>query len=68
MKAARGLTVQGMCHLAEVSRAGFYRRWLPAVVPADEVALRDAVQRVALEWPLTAAAGSAANCTSAAGW
>ncbi len=51
MKAARGLTVQGMCHLAEVSRAGFYRRWLPAVVPADEVALRDAVQRVALEWP-----------------
>ncbi len=51
VKAARGLTVQGMCHLAEVSRAGFYRRWLPAVVPADEVALRDAVQRVALEWP-----------------
>lgn len=51
MKAARGLTVRRMCGLAELSRAGFYRRELPAAVPADELALRDAVQRVALEWP-----------------
>ena len=40
-----------MCHLAEVSRAGFYRRRRPAAVPPEELALRDAVQRVALEWP-----------------
>lgn len=40
-----------MCSLTEVSRAGFYRRGLPAVVAGDELALRDAVQRVALEWP-----------------
>lgn len=51
MNAARGLTVQGMCGLAEVSRAGFYRRGWPASVRVDELALRDAVQRVALEWP-----------------
>jgi putative transposase len=43
--------VQQMCHLAEVSRAGFYRgRWPVAVAP-EELVLRDAVQRVALEWP-----------------
>ena len=40
-----------MCHLAEVSRAGFYRHRLPAAVPREELVLRDAVQRVALEWP-----------------
>ena len=51
MKAAGGLTVRRMCRLAEVSRAGFYRRALAPAVPADELALRDAVQRVALEWP-----------------
>lgn len=43
--------MQGMCRLAEVSRAGFYRRALPAAVPDDELLLRDAVQRVALAWP-----------------
>jgi len=45
------LTVQGMCQLVEVSRAGFYRRRLPAAVPPDELALRDRIQRIALEWP-----------------
>ena len=40
-----------MCQLAEVSRAGFYRRLLPPAVPPDELALRDQVQRIALEWP-----------------
>ena len=43
--------MQQMCHLAEVSRAGFYRQRLPAAVPCEELVLRDAVQRVALEWP-----------------
>ena len=40
-----------MCQLVEVSRAGFYRRRLPAAVPPDELALRDQIQRIALEWP-----------------
>ena len=43
--------MQGMCQLVEVSRAGFYRASAVAAVPPDEVALRDQVQRVALEWP-----------------
>jgi transposase InsO family protein len=49
--AQRGLTVQGMCQLVEVNRAGFYRRQRPAAVAPEELMLRDAVQRVALEWP-----------------
>jgi transposase InsO family protein len=40
-----------MCQLVEVSRAGFYRGRLPAAVPPDELALRDQIQRIALEWP-----------------
>jgi transposase InsO family protein len=51
VKAERGLTVERMCVLARVSRAGFYREVLPAKVPCDEVALRDAVQQIALDWP-----------------
>ena len=43
--------MQGMCQLVEVSRAGFYRASAVAAVPPDEVALRDQVQRIALEWP-----------------
>ena len=40
-----------MCRSAGVSRAGFYRRLLPAAVPADELRLRDELQRIALQWP-----------------
>lgn len=40
-----------MCQLVEVSRAGFYRASAVAAGPPDEVALRDQVQRIALEWP-----------------
>jgi putative transposase len=45
------LTVERLCALARVSRAGFYRP--PAEVPnADgDMALRDALQRIALEFP-----------------
>ena len=39
-----------MCCLARVSRAGFYRPG-QALADGDEISLRDAVQRVALEWP-----------------
>ena len=43
--------MEGMCALAKVSRAGFYRH--PADAPrADrDRVLRDALQRVALEFP-----------------
>jgi len=43
-----------MCTLAQVNRAGFYRSPGGAVIPPRETAdleLRDAIQRLALEWP-----------------
>ena len=54
MKAERGLTIQRMVELGGVSRAGFYRfDGDTAVKPArgDDMDLRDAIQRIALEWP-----------------
>ena len=52
MKADRGLTIERMVELGRVSRAGFYRfdadgrAWTDA-----DMDLRDAIQRIALEWP-----------------
>ncbi len=52
MKAARGLTIERMAELAGVSRASFYRyheEGRPG--PSADMDLRDAIQRIALEWP-----------------
>lgn len=46
------MTVQRMCVLAGVSRAGFYRREAAQAKPGPEMELRDAMQQVALEWPV----------------
>jgi putative transposase len=43
------LTVERMCGLAGVSRAGYYRRWQASAPRQEETAVRDAIQRVALE-------------------
>lgn len=43
------LTVERMCVLARVSRAGYYRQWRTAAPRQEETAVRDAIQRVALE-------------------
>jgi putative transposase len=43
-----GLTIEQMCDLARVSRAGFYRHWLEKEPTAAEMSLRDAMQRAAL--------------------
>jgi putative transposase len=50
-KGDKGLTVQRMCSLAGISRAGFYREATPVAVRWEELELRDEVQRIALEWP-----------------
>jgi transposase InsO family protein len=43
------LTIERMCQLTQVSRASFYR-WLKAAAPEEEdLALRDAIQRIAIE-------------------
>jgi len=42
------LTVERMCVLAGVSRAGYYRRWQASAPRQEETAVRDAIQRVVL--------------------
>jgi putative transposase len=51
MKLANPLSVERLCALGQVSRAGFYR-WQEAEPAADvELELRDEMQRIALEYP-----------------
>jgi putative transposase len=52
MKAGHGLTVKRMVELTQVSRASFYRFDKEEETrPDPDLDLRDAIQRVALEWP-----------------
>ena len=52
MRAGRGLTIERMVKLARVSRASYYRFDENGKSGADsDMDLRDAIQRVALEWP-----------------
>jgi putative transposase len=52
VKADRGLTVERMVKLARVSRASYYRFDENANAgPDPDMDLRDAIQRIALEWP-----------------
>ena len=51
MKANRGLSIERMVKLGRVSRSGFYR-FQDADPSSDrDMDLRDAIQRIALEWP-----------------
>jgi hypothetical protein len=43
-----GLTIERMCELSGVSRAGFYRHWEESSPRQADTALRDEMQRVAL--------------------
>jgi hypothetical protein len=52
VKAARGLTIGRMVELGGVSRASFYRFGEDSQPGTDpDMDLRDAIQRIALEWP-----------------
>ena len=52
MKAGRGLTIDRMVELGQISRSGFYRFDNGAKPrPDPDMDLRDAIQRIALEWP-----------------
>ena len=52
MKADRGLTIERMVELGRVSRSGFYRFDEDGPPrPDGDMELRDAIQRIALEWP-----------------
>ena len=51
VKAGRGLTIERMVKLARVSRASSYRFHEEAEAGLDpDMDLRDAIQRVALDW------------------
>jgi transposase InsO family protein len=51
MNLASLIPLRRMCELAQVNRAGFYR-WRQAAVPAaEDMELRDDIQRIALEFP-----------------
>jgi len=52
VSADRGLSIERMVELGRVSRSGYYRFDEDARVRADpDMDLRDAIQRIALEWP-----------------
>jgi transposase InsO family protein len=51
VKTERGLTVERMVKLGRVSRSGFYRFDDAPPGPDLDMDLRDAIQRIALEWP-----------------
>ena len=51
MKAHRGLTIERMVKLGRVSRSGFYRFEETEPDPDHDMDLRDALQRIAVEWP-----------------
>ena len=51
MKEARGLNVERMVELGRVSRSGFYRSLGAEPQPDRDMDLRDAIQRIAVEWP-----------------
>jgi putative transposase len=44
-----GLTIREMCEAAAVSRASYYRNWRKKEPKREELALRDAIQRLALK-------------------
>jgi transposase InsO family protein len=50
VSAGRGLTIERMVELGRVSRSGFYR-FDESAKPDPDMDLRDAIQRIALEWP-----------------
>ena len=52
MKLATPIALGKLCRLAQVSRAGFYRwRQRPSSVADPDLAVRDQMQRIALEFP-----------------
>jgi transposase InsO family protein len=51
VKANRGLSVERMVELGRVSRSGFYRFDDTEPGPDADMDLRDAIQKIAVEWP-----------------
>ena len=68
MKTNRGLTIERMVELAGVSRSGFYRYSEDRPQrPDGDMELRDAIHRIALEWPSYGRPRITASCAGKAG-
>ena len=61
MKTETRLSVIRMCEVAGFSRAGYYRFLDPAKAAAEDMDLRDEIQKIALEWPSYGSGGSSGN-------
>jgi putative transposase len=48
MQAQGGLTIERMCHLGRVSRAGFYRYWQQQQPGEEAIELRAQIQQIVL--------------------
>jgi len=48
MRSAAHLSIESMCRLAEVSRAGFYRHWLQREPRREQIELRARIQQIVL--------------------
>ena len=48
MRPQTHLSVESMCRLAQVSRAGFYRHWQQRAPGSEQTELRAEIQRIAL--------------------
>jgi len=49
MQMQGGLTIRELCESAQASRAGYYRNWKSRAAREEQMALRDAIQRLALQ-------------------
>ena len=56
------LSIERMCQLAQVSRAGFYRSRVPRQASPVEMEIRDELQRIAVESPASAIEELPLNC------
>jgi putative transposase len=52
VKDNRGLTIERMVELGRLSRSGFYRFQKDEPRPNRDMKLRDAIQKIAVEWPV----------------
>jgi hypothetical protein len=61
MRSAAHLSIESMCRLGQVSRAGFYRHWKQREPRSEEMELRAAMQQIVPPLPRP---HSACNCNS----
>jgi len=67
VKGDRGLTIERMVKLGRIARSGFYRFEDTNPGPDPDMDLRDAIQKIAVEWPATDGRAFPKSCGDANG-